>query len=355
MGVLKTWDKTKQEWVATATAVPTIDVQQPWAEYGISVPTTTGHAKGTILQIEHRSESMPESAFPIGGYFTAPEDGLYSFYCSAGFNDKTNNTITWYLDDAEWNGVYFAGSRSEKIGSVTRYLTAGQTMTAGYWNVNAGGNAYMTVVLHKAVKGDKGEQGAPGPTGPAGEDGVIGVDGEPGPPGADGTFFAWPVGSIFTTVEDYADGAAVGTALGGGTWERFGQDRFLRGMADVGTPGIGGSDLHDHTYTDTISHNHVINISDPTHAHSMQGTLHNHQETAWSAPGSTVRTDRISTKTGETGTNNHTYASGTGAYMLNAGTGISASSNNSGSTEGTTASGDSKPAYQSVHMWKRTA
>ena len=75
------------------------------------------------------------------------------------------------------------------------------------------------------------------------------------------TDLVYPVGSIFTTVHNYADSAAVVTAIGGTTWVRFGAGRVMVGYnaSDVDfdtAEETGGAKTHALTFTEMPAHSH---------------------------------------------------------------------------------------------------
>ena len=80
----------------------------------------------------------------------------------------------------------------------------------------------------------------------------------------------YPVGSIFTTTNNYADAAAVSTALGGGTWVAYAAGRVLVGV---------GSGTDDQPSPETVAfsaaatggeYNHTLTTAEtPAHTHSM--------------------------------------------------------------------------------------
>ena len=77
---------------------------------------------------------------------------------------------------------------------------------------------------------------------------------------------SYPVGSVFLTVTNYADSAAVVAAIGGTTWVRFGEGRMMVGYSttdsDFGTvQGTGGAKTHTLTVDEMPSHTHNL---DPT-------------------------------------------------------------------------------------------
>jgi len=75
------------------------------------------------------------------------------------------------------------------------------------------------------------------------------------------TDVVYPVGSIFTTVTNYADSAAVVSAIGGTTWTAFGAGRVLVGLDSSDTDfdtveETGGAKTHTLGITEMPSHRH---------------------------------------------------------------------------------------------------
>ena len=75
----------------------------------------------------------------------------------------------------------------------------------------------------------------------------------------------YPIGSIFTTVTNYADSAAVVTAIGGTTWTAFGAGRVLVGLdasdTDFDTAEeTGGAKTHTLTTGEIPAHTHNSNV-----------------------------------------------------------------------------------------------
>jgi len=79
----------------------------------------------------------------------------------------------------------------------------------------------------------------------------------------------YPIDSIFTTVANYADSAAVVTAIGGTTWVSFGAGKVLVGVdstdtdfdivdSSVGSLGGGGSKTHTLLQAEMPSHSHSV-------------------------------------------------------------------------------------------------
>lgn len=102
-----------------------------------------------------------------------------------------------------------------------------------------------------------GAVGPAGPPGPPGEDGEDGADGASLPAGVivmwSGTLASIPSGWAL------CDGAGGRPDL---------RDKFVKGAAAGQNPGAtGGAATHGHAYTETIQHQHAVNVNDPGHAH----------------------------------------------------------------------------------------
>tara|TARA_R110001592_G_scaffold174532_1_gene413402 strand:+ start:2147 stop:2788 length:642 start_codon:yes stop_codon:yes gene_type:complete len=74
----------------------------------------------------------------------------------------------------------------------------------------------------------------------------------------------YPVGSIFTTVTNYANSAAVVSAIGGTTWTAFGAGRVVVGLDSGDTDfdtveETGGAKTHTLGVTEIPAHTHTIN------------------------------------------------------------------------------------------------
>jgi len=74
----------------------------------------------------------------------------------------------------------------------------------------------------------------------------------------------YPVGSIFTTVTNYADSAAVVAVIGGTTWVPFGAGKVLVGLDSSDTDfdtveETGGAKTHTLGVTEIPAHTHTIN------------------------------------------------------------------------------------------------
>jgi microcystin-dependent protein len=79
------------------------------------------------------------------------------------------------------------------------------------------------------------------------------------------TDVVYPIGSIFTTVTNYADSAAVVTAIGGTTWTAFGAGRVLVGLDAADTDfdtaeETGGAKTHTLTTGEIPAHTHNSNV-----------------------------------------------------------------------------------------------
>ena len=142
-----------------------------------------------------------------------------------------------------------------------------------------------------------------------------------------------PVGSIFTTVTNYADSAAVVAAMGGTTWVRFGTGRAL--------VGYDASDSNFDTVEETGgsknavvgSHTHTATVADSGHNHTITATISSYGPRGgaggeyWGA---------------QPTANAPTSSSFTGISVSN-------------STEGVSVTNANLQPYITVFMWKRTA
>lgn len=76
----------------------------------------------------------------------------------------------------------------------------------------------------------------------------------------------YPVGSIFTTTNNYADSAAVVAAIGGTTWVRFGEGRVLVGYSttdgDFSDGATGGAKTHTLTTSELPAHTHDVQVTE---------------------------------------------------------------------------------------------
>ena len=102
------------------------------------------------------------------------------------------------------------------------------------------------------------------------------------------TDVVYPIGSIFTTVTNYADSAAVVSAIGGTTWTAFGAGRVLVGQDSSDTDfdtaeETGGAKTVtlDTTQIPAHTHNSNIRLQDPTNVlvdNSLQLTVANGEQ-----------------------------------------------------------------------------
>jgi len=79
------------------------------------------------------------------------------------------------------------------------------------------------------------------------------------------TNLVYPIGSIFTTVTNYANSAAVVNAIGGTTWTVFGAGRVLVGLNSSDTDfdtveETGGAKTHTLGVTEIPPHKHTVQI-----------------------------------------------------------------------------------------------
>ena len=152
-----------------------------------------------------------------------------------------------------------------------------------------------------------------------------------------------PVGSIFTTVTNYADSAAVVAAMGGTTWVRFGAGRALVG--------------YDASDTDFDAAEETGGSKDaivPTHNHSAGGLSTDSQ----GAHQHTTGTGRSANFAGSTVgyySGLHGGASGTALSTTNSAGAHVHSLSGSTANAGISATGKNLQPYITVFMWKRTA
>jgi hypothetical protein len=144
-----------------------------------------------------------------------------------------------------------------------------------------------------------------------------------------------PVGSIFTTVTNYADSAAVVAAIGGTTWVRFGAGRALVGYdasdtdfdAAEETGGTKDSIIPTHTHTATSA----STSTDSGHTHSVARGL------------------------GASGAGGDALLSGSGVQSGSATANITTTTTTTIASAGESATGKNLQPYITVFMWKRTA
>jgi hypothetical protein len=138
-----------------------------------------------------------------------------------------------------------------------------------------------------------------------------------------------PVGSIFTTVTNYANSAAVVAAMGGTTWVRFGAGRALVGYDASDTDFDAAEETGGSKDAVLVSHTHTAEVTDPGHTHPYVGSnfIHPGQTGGGSAQAPLSRT---------------TSSAFTNITVAN-------------STEGESATGKNLQPYITVFMWKRTA
>ena len=144
----------------------------------------------------------------------------------------------------------------------------------------------------------------------------------------------YPVGCIFTTVNDYADSAAVAAAIGGTTWVRFGAGRVLVGYDSTNTNFDTSEETGGSADAVNVSHTHTAtsSVTDPGHLHGLGRTIGGYGPLQF-VGGSGVQDYSPNTNT---------------AY-----TGISVST--SLTSAGVSGTDKNLQPYVVVYMWKRTA
>ena len=144
-----------------------------------------------------------------------------------------------------------------------------------------------------------------------------------------------PVGSIFTTITNYADSAAVVAAMGGTTWVRFGAGKTVVGYdasdtdfdAAEETGGTKDSIIPAHTHTATSA----STSTDSGHTHSVARGL------------------------GASGSGGDALLSGGGVQSGSATAVITTTTTTTVNSAGESATGKNLQPYITVFMWKRTA
>jgi hypothetical protein len=143
-----------------------------------------------------------------------------------------------------------------------------------------------------------------------------------------------PVGSIFTTVTNYADSAAVVAAMGGTTWVRFGAGRALVGYDASDTDFDAAEETGGTKDAIVPQHNHTASTESVDSGHTHTYIRSN---TTTIASGNAVPLNYLYT----TGTTNTGYANITSTTTVN--------------NAGESATGKNLQPYITVFMWKRTA
>lgn len=148
----------------------------------------------------------------------------------------------------------------------------------------------------------------------------------------------YPVGCIFTTVNDYADSAAVATAIGGTTWVRFGAGRVPVGYDST------------NTNFDTVEETGgSADATLPSHTHTAStDTQGSHQHTTGTGRSASTAGSVVSYFSGLQGGASGTALSTTDAQGSHSHT-VTVNSS------GTSATDKNLQPYIVVYMWKRTA
>ena len=146
------------------------------------------------------------------------------------------------------------------------------------------------------------------------------------------TDVVYPVGAIFTTVTNYADSAAVVSAIGGTTWTAFGAGRVL--------VGLDASDTDFDTAEETGgAKTHTLDITEmPSHRH---GGIQ---------PGGSPGTNSNGFDV-DSSTNGNSFATKLTTYAGGAGS----DANGSLTSPGATQAHNNLQPYIVVYMWKRIA
>ena len=169
---------------------------------------------------------------------------------------------------------------------------------------------------------------------------------------------AYPIGSYYFT----SDARNPSEILGGGTWEKLEEGRFLMASGDGYPAGSkGGEATHTLTESEMPSHSHSgdaelsgSTYSGGSHSHSASFTngsasstgAHSHSYSVPSFTASSWGSNKHSA--GDGGTASKTTGSA-GAHSHNVSGTVTVNSNGSGQAH------NNMPPYLSVYMWKRVA
>jgi microcystin-dependent protein len=150
------------------------------------------------------------------------------------------------------------------------------------------------------------------------------------------TDVVYPVGSIFTTVTNYADSAAVVTAIGGTTWTAFGAGRVLVGQ-DAGDTDFDTAEETGGAKTVSLSEAEL-----PQHHHlaAVNGSV--------SETGDVTSSNAISEEATQGGSTNQ-------SYTLRPATSSTFGTVGRTSQVGSGTAHNNLQPYIVVYMWKRTA
>jgi hypothetical protein len=144
-----------------------------------------------------------------------------------------------------------------------------------------------------------------------------------------------PVGSIFTTITNYADSAAVVAAMGGTTWVRFGAGKTIVG--------------YDASDTDFDAAEETGGTKDaiiPTHTHTASSS---------STSTDSGHTHSVARGLGASGSGGDALLSGSGVQSGSATAIITTETTTTVNSAGESATGKNLQPYITVFMWKRTA
>lgn len=247
----------------------------------------------------------------------------------------------WGQDAGTWTNT-----KSYNLGDLVQYN--GSTYH-NIWAVGAGGASPDTDTSHWTLIAKKGDTGATGPAGPTGATGPQGPQGPAGSP-----LGAWPVGSIFLSV----DPTNPATSLGGGTWAAWGTGRVPIAVDTNQTEfnaveKTGGEKTHLLTANELPAHSHVMDHDHAAFSTSGADGNHDHALDLCTAVGTTGANIPLGTATFDRSSNAaYTYDSNAGKHSHSID--VPPFTGNTGNTGGGAAHNVLQP-YITCYMWKRTA